>query len=62
MRRQGLLSIFSRAGQIVAIVILATWSIVTIIMAVSDASGIAENNPGDFWRSYFIHIMNNLAR
>jgi len=48
MRRQTLSGIVSRAGQIVAIVILATWSIVTIITAVSDASGIAENNSGDF--------------
>ncbi len=62
MRRQSLSGIVSRAGQIVAIVILATWSIATIITAVSDASGIAENNPSDFWRSYFIHIINNLAK
>jgi len=61
MRKQSLSDIVSRAGQIFGIAIMATWCFFIVYKGVSDALGIAQNNPGDFYRSFARYLLSNIG-
>ena len=61
MGKQSLLNIVSRTGQPVAIAIMVIWCCVIVYKGVSDVLWVAQNNPGDFWRSYVRYLISNIG-
>ncbi|MBM4432872.1 MAG: hypothetical protein FJ025_02605 [Chloroflexi bacterium] len=62
IRRRNWSDTFLKVGRILAISIIALWCVTIITTLVLDALGIARANPDDFWRTYFIQIIERLAK
>ena len=62
IKRRNWVDTFLKVGRILAISVIALWSATIIITLILDALGIARTNPDDFWRTYFIQIIERLAR